>query len=140
MVANPLHVYFDACVAIYLVEQNQTFAPLIRTRLTEQAQSHEVVIQISALTEMECLVMPLRKRDQPLLDKFHRWFDEVDVLSVEQAVFRRAAQLRADFAGLKTPDAIHLATALHFGSDEFWTNDNRLSQIAPTLVKNVNTT
>lgn len=140
MVANPLHVYFDACVAIYLVEQNQTFAPLIRTRLTEQAQSHEVVIQISALTEMECLVMPLRKRDQPLLDKFHRWFDEVDVLSVEQAVFRRAAQLRADFAGLKTPDAIHLATALHYGSEEFWTNDNRLSQIAPTLVKNVNTT
>jgi uncharacterized protein len=59
------------------------------------------------------------------------------VLPIEREVFRRAAQLRADFAGLKTPDAIHLATALHYGSDEFWTNDNRLNHIAPVIVKNI---
>ena len=134
---NPLSVYLDACVGIYLVEQNQTFAPQIRTRLTERAKTQEVVLQISTLTEMECLIMPLRRRNQPLLDKFYAWFDEVDVLPLEQAVFRRAAQLRADFAGLKTPDAIHLATALHYGSDEFWTNDNRLIHIAPALVKDI---
>lgn len=137
MGVNPLNVYFDACVAIYLVEQNQTFAPLIKTRLTERAQTNEVVVQISDLTEMECLVMPLRKNDQPLLDKFHRWFDEVDVMPIPRDVFRRAAQLRADFSGLKTPDAVHLATALHYGCNEFWTNDNRLTHIAPTLVKNI---
>ena len=134
---NPLRVYFDACVAIYLVEQNQTFAPLIETRLAEQAQTTEVVIQVSELTEMECLVMPLRKNNQPLLDKFRRWFDEVEVLPIEREVFRRAAQLRANFTGLKTPDALHLATALHHGSDEFWTNDNRLTNTAPTLVKDI---
>lgn len=137
---SPLYVYFDACVAIYLVEQNQIFAPLIRTRLTEQAQTNEVVIQISDLTEMECLVMPLRMRNQPLLDKFHRWFGEVDVLPIGRDVFRWAAQLRADFTGLKTPDAVHLAIAMHYGSDEFWTNDNRLTHIAPTLVKDITTT
>jgi uncharacterized protein len=116
---NPLHIYFDACIAIYLVEQHQTFAPLIRSRLTKQAQTNEAVIQISSLTEMECLVMPLRKRNQPLLDKFHHWFEEVEVLTIERAVFRHAAQLRAEFPGLKTPDAIHLATALHYGCDSF---------------------
>ena len=134
---NQLHVYFDACIAIYLVEQNQTFAPLIRTRLTQRAQTHEVIIQISSLTEMECLVMPLRKQNQPLLDKFHRWFEEVDVLPLERDVFRQAGQLRADFPRLKTPDAIHLATALHHGCDEFWTNDNRLNHIAPKLVSDI---
>ncbi len=134
MGVNPLRVYFDACVAIYLIEEHPTFGPLIEARL---AQTPEAVIQVSELTEMECLVMPLRKRNQPLLDKFRRWFDKVEVLSVELEVFRRAAQLRADFAGLKTPDAIHLATALHYGCDEFWTNDNRLSHIAPALVKDI---
>ena len=99
---NPLRVYFDACIAIYLVEQNRTFAPLIKARLLEQAQTAEMVIRVSGLTEMECLVMPLRKQDQPLLDKFRRWFNEVEVLPVEREVFRRAAQLRADFAVLKT--------------------------------------
>lgn len=61
MGVNPLPVYFDACVAIYLVEEHPTFAPLIETRLAQQAQTAELVIQVSALTEMECLVMPLRK-------------------------------------------------------------------------------
>ncbi len=136
---NPLHVYFDACIAIYLVEEHPTFAPLIEARLVERSQTVEVVLQVSELTEMECLVMPLRKKNQLLLDKFRRWFDQVEVLPVTRAAFRQAAQLRADFTGLKTPDAVHLATALHCGSDEFWTNDNRLNHAAPALVKDITT-
>lgn len=139
MGVNPLHVYFDACVAIYLVEEHPTFAPLIETRLAQQAQTAELVIQVSALTEMECLVMPLRKQNEPLLNKFRLWFDQVEVLPVAREVFRRAARLRADFAGLKTPDALHLAMALHYGSAEFWTNDNRLAHIAPNLVIDITT-
>jgi predicted nucleic acid-binding protein len=38
-----------------------------------------------------------------------------------------AAELRAA-SGVKTPDALHLATALHHGCDEFWTNDDRLAR------------
>ena len=140
MGVNALRVYFDSCVVIYLVEEHPTFAPMIETRLASQANAANMVIQVSELTEMESLVMPLRKRNQPLLDKYRQWFEKVEVLSVERGAFRRAAQLRADFAGLKTPDAIHLATALHHGCNEFWTNDNRLDHIAPSLVKNILTT
>jgi uncharacterized protein len=46
-------------------------------------------------------------------------------------------QLRADHKSLKTPDAIHLATALHYGCDEFWTNDDRSVKIAPTIARNI---
>jgi predicted nucleic acid-binding protein len=136
---NPLRVYFDACIAIYLVEDHPTFAPMIETRLVEKTQTAKVIIRASELTEMECLVMPLRNKNHPLLNKFRLWFDKVEMLPVEREIFRRAAQLRADFVGLKTPDAIHLATALHFGSDEFWTNDNRLAHVAPSLAVNVTT-
>jgi len=83
--------------------------------------------------------MPLRKQNQPLWDKYRLWFEKVEVLPVERDVFRRAARLRADFTGLKTPDAIHLATALYHNSDEFWTNDSRLNHIAPSLVKDITT-
>ena len=52
-------------------------------------------------------------------------------------IFNQAAKLRADFTGLKTPDALHMATAVYHNCDEFWTNDNRLDKIEPNLVKNI---
>ncbi len=55
-------------------------------------------------------------------------------------VFDEAAQLRADFTGLKTPDALHLATAVYHNCDEFWTKDNRLDKVDSNLVKNILTT
>ena len=38
---------------------------------------------------------------------------------------------------LKTPDALHLATALHHGCRELWTNDDRLHKVASSLAINV---
>jgi predicted nucleic acid-binding protein len=52
------------------------------------------------------------------------------------AVFHQAAELRAQY-GLKTPDALHLATARHHGCTALWTNDNRLSKVAGDLVVNI---
>lgn len=48
----------------------------------------------------------------------------------------RALGLRAQH-GLKTPDALHLATALHHGCTEIWTNDDRLKAAAGALAVNV---
>ncbi len=59
------------------------------------------------------------------------------LLQMSDGVFQKAAELRADFTSLRTPDALHLAVALHDDCDEFWTNDNRLTAIAPSIVKNI---
>jgi predicted nucleic acid-binding protein len=58
-------------------------------------------------------------------------------LSLVDDIFTHAAQIRADFPSVKTPDAIHLAKALHYGCDEFWTHDDRLAKVAPTIAKNI---
>jgi predicted nucleic acid-binding protein len=81
--------------------------------------------------------MPLRWQNKLLIAKFENWFRTVVVLPMESEVFRNAAKLRAYFGSLKTPDALHLATASHHNCDEFWTNDNRLNFVAPRLVKNI---
>ena len=129
-----LSIYLDSCLAIYLVEENISFVAKLEKAL---AANSDAKFCISALTEMECLIMPLRRQNKLLLAKFENWFHTVEILPMEREVFRNAAQLRADFSSLKTPDALHLATALHHNCDEFWTNDNRLNSVAPSLVKNV---
>ena len=127
-------IYLDSCLAIYLVEEIPAFVTGLENAIAAIADAE---VCISPLTEMECLIIPLRQRNKELVAKFENWFSTVEVVPIDAEVFRKAAQLRADFNSLKTPDAIHLATAIHYQCDEFWTNDNRLEPVAPSLVKNV---
>ena len=80
--------------------------------------------------------MPLRLQNQDLLVKFEKWFATVEVLEIQSIEFRKAAELRANFKPLRTPDALHLATAIRYGC-EFWTNDDRLNSVAPVIVTNI---
>lgn len=131
---NFLKIYLDSCILIYLIEEHQIYAPIIEQKLSLMSN---VEFYFSDLSEMECYILPIRLGNRLLLKKYKNWFDQTNLLSLEKGVFRIATQLRADFRGLKTPDALHIATALHHNCDEFWTNDNRLNLVAPNLVKNI---
>ena len=131
---NDFLIYLDSCLVIYLIEENTLYAPKLELELTKHPNA---VICISPLTEMECLVMPLRQQNKLLIKKFENWFTQTKILLIERSIFHQSAQLRADFPSLKTPDALHISTALHHRYDEFWTNDNRLDKITPKLVKNI---
>jgi hypothetical protein len=52
---------------------------------------------------------------------------------VSAEVIDRATELRARH-GFKSPDAIHLATALESGANEFWTGDAALSRCTDVVV------
>src|SRR5690348_8779371 len=95
-------VYLDSCVVIYLVEEHPEFAPIIESLLAEHS---DVLVAVSALTEMECLVNPLRNKNHQLIKKFRQWFRQVKILSLDREIFQAASRFRADFASLKTPDA-----------------------------------
>ena len=134
---KPIYIYLDSCLVIYLIEEHPIYAPLLENYIVNK---RDFVLVVSHLTEMECLIMPLRNNNQLLTGKFRDWFKQVEVFSLTETIFSQAAQLRADFPGLKTPDALHIATAQYHNCDEFWTNDNRLDKIAPSLVRNIFTT
>ena len=59
--------------------------------------------------------------------------DRVAVLDVSAHIIDRATELRARH-GFKTPDAIHLATALESATTEFWTGDSTLSRCTEIAV------
>jgi uncharacterized protein len=127
-------VYLDTCIVIYYIERHSVYAGGIDALLKSAPPGD---FCYSPLVRLECLVKPLRSKDLLLQQLYQRFFTPQLFLDMTPDIFDLAAQLRADHAGLKTPDALHLATAQHYGCAEFWTNDERLHKIAPHLAKNV---
>lgn len=127
-----MEIFFDSCIAIYLVEERPEYAERILARLV----GSRARIAYSPLVEMECLVLPIRQERLELVARFCNFFALSHRLALSDAVYEKATELRARH-GLKTPDALHLATALHYGCDELWTNDARLSNVAGGLAINV---
>jgi uncharacterized protein len=132
-----MKIYLDSCIAIYVVEAHPHYASKVTAELNA-LQSAQICY--SPLVRLECLVKPLQRQNQLLQNLYAQFWASQQNLSLVDEIFMRAAQIRADFPSMKTPDAIHLAAALHYGCDEFWTNDDRLAKAAPALAKNILTT
>ena len=128
-------ICLDACIVIYFVEKHPAYASKIEGLINNL--DADDTLCFSPLIRLECFVMPLRTNDVALKSLYESFFKAQEMLEITVGRFDEAARLRADFASLKTPDALHLATALHHNCDEFRTNDNRLNSVSPSLVKNV---
>ncbi len=90
----------------------------------------EIKIVTSVLTLTEVLVLPLRLKDQRLVDRYTRILlqaENIFSVDVSNDIATEAARLRS-LHRLRTPDAIQLATAVDQGADAFLTNDVALSR------------
>ena len=122
-------VYLDANIVIYFVEQHPRFFPVLLQHMFDTNGAEQVSCVTSDLCRLETRVLPLREGDQRLLNRYDAFFSTLQAHAVPMSseVFDLATQLRAEHR-LKTPDALHLAAALHSGCDEFWTLDDRLNR------------
>jgi predicted nucleic acid-binding protein len=116
-------IYLDANALIYSVEKKEPYAALLRP--VWQASAQGVVRLVSSeLLIVEILTGPLKQQNVPLVQAYEQLFavGELELKQVSAPVLRRAAEIRASF-GLKTPDAIHAATATLEGTATMVTND-----------------
>ena len=118
-------VYLDACCFIYLVEGTLSWKTAVEARLRAIAAQGGARFVTSDLTRIECRSRPLRERQLELLKQYDKLLSsaELDVLPLSRGIVDRATELRARYAALKTPDAIHLAAALVAEVDRFVTGD-----------------
>ncbi|MEA5626282.1 type II toxin-antitoxin system VapC family toxin [Nostoc sp. UHCC 0251] len=116
-------IYIDTPVLIYSIEWNPEYYSLLQP-LWLKFQTGEIQIISSELILMEALVLPLRNNDTFLLNVYEELLlsENMRLVPISQPVLRQAASLRAT-TNLKTPDAIHAATALSVNCNQFITND-----------------
>lgn len=116
-------VYLDANPVIYSVERHLVYGPLLEP-LWRAAKANTIEIVSSELVLMETLVGPLKSGNTTLAHAFEQLFRQprTRLLPITQAILREAARLRAT-TRLKTPDALHAATAHDAGCVLFVTND-----------------
>ena len=130
-------LYLDSNVFIYSVEKIEPYATLLRP-LWLAASRGDCQLMASPLALLETLVGPLRAEDRDLARIYRSLLGsaEVHMFDLSREIFEQAAELRATF-GLKTPDALHAATAIEHGADSLLTNDphfRRVSNEIPILV------
>jgi predicted nucleic acid-binding protein len=126
-------VYLDTCCVIYLLEDVPGFSVPMRARLAGNA---DAILCVSPLVRLEALIKPLNDGNRTLERDYEDFLAAQQWLSMGDTEFDRATRLRAAHR-LKTPDALHLATAIRHACTEFWTNDDRLISAAAGMAVNI---
>jgi len=122
-------VYIDASSLIYSVERVEPYRTLLEP-MWQEAQDGNLTIVSSPVLVIEALVKPLREGNEEIEMQYRELFSSnaVRLLDASYQVFEDAARLRAS-TGLKTPDALHAATALRAGCALFITNDTDFRRV-----------
>lgn len=118
-------VGLDTAPLIYYVERNATYVDTVRP-FFDALTAGEFRVETSALTLAEVLVLPLRRREAALVERYRDILLNTPGLAIRpviREIAERAAAIRAAYRRVRTPDAVQLATALSGGAEFFLTND-----------------
>ncbi len=128
-------IYADANVIIRLIEGDATTRAPLETRLLPFRGTVGFLLT-SRLSWLECRVKPLRANDTALLALYDAFLAsaEVEILELSQAVVAKATEVRATL-NVKTPDALHLASAILAGATAFLTGDKALARCTEVPVE-----
>ncbi len=123
-------IYVDSPVIIYSVERVEPYYALLDP-MWRQVEASECLVVSSELVVVETLVKPIREGNSALVMQLQSVLDSSDLslIPATRPVWDEAARVRA-MTGLKTPDALHAATALSMKCDYFITNDSDFRRVA----------
>lgn len=134
-------VYVDANAVIHAVEHIEPYFSLLTLLWTTSGPASFQIVT-SELTLLEVLVRPFKTGNTQLEAGFRALLQQtgdVRLAPITQAILEEAARLRTK-ANLKTPDAIHAASALVMGVSLFVTNDpafRRVPGLSVTVLRDL---
>ena len=123
-------VALDTAVFIYFIEEDERFLPVVE-QVFEVIDSGSLPAVTSTMTLLETLVGPIRAGNHQLAEAYESLLSRsrgLYLIDLDRLVIRLAAKIRA-LAGLKTPDALQVATALQAECTVFLTNDRQIPSI-----------
>jgi predicted nucleic acid-binding protein len=129
-------VYLDANCIIYSVERVPSYQALLQPAW-DGARVGSWRICASELSLLETLVGPLRTGDSTLEADYRRLLlgsIDVRLIPISLPILEQGARLRVT-TNLRTPDAIHAATALIEGCALFVTNDAGFRRVGGLSVR-----
>ena len=117
---------FDTDVLIYAAAQREPEGIAVR-QLFERAPGDEAGLPIgvgSTLLVPEIFIKPIRQQDDTEIRNLRRVIAQLVLYPCDAATAELAMALGVRY-GLKTVDAVHLATAVNAGADRFITNNRK---------------
>lgn len=125
MAGRPPAIYIDACLLIAWLTDEDGTEDVIKIGvhdLMKRIEKFEVHLIVSTILKPEC------KSIREFVDKLFARKSRVTPVDVTNRIANRARDYRETYK-LKSPDAIHLATATLFECTHFYTNDAKLLKI-----------
>jgi predicted nucleic acid-binding protein len=123
-------VYLDTSPIIYSVEKHADYWELLTT-LWKSLKEGEIEVFTSELTLLETLVQPIKQNNRTLISTYESLLTttEINLLPISLDILRESANFRAT-QNLKTPDAIHAATAFSANCDYLISNDDGFKRVS----------
>ena len=128
-------LYVETAPFIYYTEQRAGYVEKMRSIFTDVHMGRVHVIT-SVVTLVETLMKPLKENDPTLVRRYREMFyrtQHMTLVPISAVVAESAADLRARY-NLRTPDALHVATAIEAGCDAFLTNDTDITCVSEIAV------
>ena len=124
------NIYLDTSPIIYMLEDVKPYSIRVHDFVISHFRNN-VMFTTSTITNIEYLVIPYRIQDYQKIIEFERFKKtlKMRVIAADDAITKQAAQIRAKYSGIKSMDALQLASAIMSGCDVFLTNDKQLRQI-----------
>ena len=123
-------IALDTSIWIYHFENHPEYLP-VTTQVLTAVERGDLQAVASELTILEIIVRPLKLELYDAADDYEillSGFPNLTLIPVTRSILRQAASLRASY-GLRTPDAIIVATALAGNATLLVTNDKALRKL-----------
>jgi len=127
-------IALDTVTLIYFLERHPVHYPTVR-KLFQKIETGRVPAVMASLVFAELLVPAYRGGEEKTAERLVRTlcnFPHLKIIPLTTEIATDAARLRARY-GVRTPDAIHAATALAGGAEGMITNDQGMVRLEPEL-------